>query len=231
MGNATAETLYRIAGRKAADGHGWDALTAQLAADSLFVTAEMEKTPRALLDIGSLRSLDVPDNRLSATARAFRQQLLKGLDSWGIAGTVGAALPEIALADAPLDPAEAGAFAAGWLTGRDLQTFAAAEKARAPRLAALANRMFTSGEYQAAARSTQAADRATLAAHYGAEAAAVGDTRLAALRTALLLAEDNLAGADAAEDIAEAGRQTRRAHDAGNLTDKAIHWETISYLS
>jgi hypothetical protein len=231
MGNATAETLYRIAGRKAAEGLGWDALNAQLAADALVITAEMEKTPRALLDISPLRSLELPGNGLPGVAAAYRRQLLKGLDSWGIAGTVGAALPAIDLADAELDPAEAGAFARAWLGGRDLQELAAAEAARATRLAALADRLYTAGEYQAAARSAAAADKATLAAHYGAEAAAVGDTGLAALRTGMLLAEDTLAAEGAEQDIAVAGRRARQAHDAANLTDKPIHWEPISYLS
>lgn len=231
MGNATAETLYRIAGRKAAEGRGWDALNAQLAADALVIADEMEKTPRALLDVSPLRSLDLPEDSLAGVAAAFRRQLLKGLDSWGIAGTVGAALPEIDFPDLRLDPAEAGTFAAGWLSGRDLQTFAAAEGSRAGRLAVLADRLYSTGEYPAAARSAQAADKASLAAHYGAEAAAVNDTHLAALRTGTLLAEDLLAAGDPAGDIAEAGRRARRAHDAANLTDKPIHWETISYLS
>jgi hypothetical protein len=230
MGNATAETLYRIAGRKAAEGYGWDALNAQMAADALLITEEMEKTPRALLDISPLRTLELAEAGLSGVARAFRRQLLKGLDSWGISGTVGATLPEIALADAPLDPSGAGSFAAGWLSGRDLVTFASAEKVRASRLATLADRLYATGEYLAAARSGQAADKATVAAHYGAEAVAVGDIQLASLRTGMLLAEDTLATEGAPEDIAEAGRQARRAHDAANLTDKPIHWETISYL-
>jgi hypothetical protein len=231
MGNATAETLYRIAGRKAAEGAGWDALNAQLAADALVITAEMEKAPRALLDISPLRSLELPDDSLPGVAAAYRRQLLKGLDSWGIAGTVGAALPVIDLAAAPLDPAEAGAFARAWLAGRDLEVFAAAEAARAPRLGALADRLYAAGEYQAAARSTAAADKATLAAHYGAEAAAVGDTGLAALRTGMLLAEEALAGEAPGQDVAAAGRRARQAHDEANLTAKPIHWEPISYLS
>lgn len=231
MGNATAETLYRIAGRKAAEGLGWDALNAQLAADALVITAEMEKAPRALLDISPLRSLDLPVLGLAGVAAAYRRRLLTGLDSWGIAGTVGAALPAIDLADAELDPAEADTFAQAWLGGRDLPSFAAAEAVRAARLGALAGRLYAAGEYQAAARSGAAADKATLAAHYGAEAAAVGDTHLAALRTGILLAEDILAAEAPGQDMAAAGRRTRRAHDAANLTDKPIHWEPISYLS
>ncbi|QOT19459.1 hypothetical protein [Paenarthrobacter sp. YJN-5] len=231
MGNATAETLYRIACQKAADGLGWDALNAQLAADALVITAEMEKTPRALLDISPLRSLDLPENSLPAVAAAFRGQLLKGLDSWGISGAVGAALPAINLADAALDPAGAGVFAQSWLAGRDLEAFTAAEASRAERLAALADRLYTAGEQQAAARSAAAADKATLAAHYGAEAAAVGDTGLAALRTGMLLAEDAIARHVPGQDIAVARRQARQAYDEANLTDKPIHWESISFLS
>lgn len=225
MGNATAETLYRIAGRKADEGRGWDALNVHLAADALLITAEMEKTPRALLDIGPLRSLELPGTGLHGIAVAFRHQLLKGLDSWGNSGTVNAALPEITLKDIPLDPADAGTFAAGWLAGRDLKTFAAAEGARAARLAALADRLHAAGDYQAATRSARAADKSSLASHYGTEAAAVGDAQLAALRTAVLLAE-GLTDADDADIAAE-----RRAHEAANLTEKPIHWEPISYLS
>ncbi|MBG0738868.1 hypothetical protein IV500_05460 [Paeniglutamicibacter antarcticus] len=231
MGNATAETLYRIAGRKAAEGRGWDALNAQLAGDTLTITAEMEKSPRALLDLSPLWSLSLPGNGLPAVADAFRRQLLQGLDSWGIAGTVGAALPAITLTDVPLDPAESGAFAEALLGGRDLRTFASAEAARAGRLAALADRLYTAGEYQAAARSAAAADRSVLAAHYGAEAAVVGDTHLAALRTGMLLAEDTLGAEGGNLDVAAVCRHARAAHDAANLTDKAIHWETISFLS
>lgn len=231
MGIATAETLYGIAGRKAAEGLGWDALNAQLAADALVITAEMEKTPQALLDISPLRSLEFPGNSLPGVAAAYRSQLLKGLESWGIAGAVGAALPAIDLADAALDPAEADAFARSWLGGRDLEAFTAAEAARAGRLGALADRLYAAGEYQAAARSAAAADKATLAAHYGAEAAAVGDTGLAALRTGMLLAEDALAAGAPGQDIAAAGRRERQVHDAANLTAKPIHWEPISYLS
>jgi hypothetical protein len=230
MGNATAETLYRIAGRKAAEGSGWDALNAQLSADALLITDEMANTPSALLDLGPLRNLDLPDPGLSAVARAFRQQLLKGLDSWGIAGAVGAVLPPVDLGDAPLDPAEADVFAAGLLGGREPGTFASAEGQRAAKLAALAGRLHAAGEYQAARRSAHAADQASVAAHYGAEAAATGDTRLAALRTGLLLAEEILGKEPAPEDMAEAGRRVRRAHEAANLTNTPIHWEAISFL-
>lgn len=231
MGNATAETLYRIAGRKAAAGHGWDALNAQLAADALLIAAEMEKNPQALLDIGPLRSLELPDAGLAGAAAAFRRQLLKGLDSWGISGTVEAALPAITLSDAALDPAEAGAFAEEWLRCRTLRDFVSAETARARRFAALADRLYAAGEYQAAARSAHAADRASVGVHYSAEAAALGDTGLAALRTGMLLAEDALEAEGPQDGAAEAGRQTRRIHDAVNLLGKPIHWESISYLS
>ncbi|ACL42110.1 hypothetical protein Achl_4159 (plasmid) [Pseudarthrobacter chlorophenolicus A6] len=231
MGNATAETLYRIAGRKAAQGHGWDALNAQLAGDALFIAAEMEKSPRSLLDLSPLRSLDFPETGLAGVAAAYRRQLLTGLDSWGIAGAVAQALPAIELTEAPLDPAEAGAFADTWLAGRDLAAFAAAESARAGRFAALANRLYAAGDYPAAGRSAQAADRAALAAHYGAEAAVLGDRHLAALRTALLLAEDLLTSGSQPADSVEAGRQARRVHDEVNLTDKPIHWEAVSFLS
>ncbi|GAA4035654.1 hypothetical protein GCM10023063_20300 [Arthrobacter methylotrophus] len=231
MGNATAETLYRIAGRKALEGRGWDALNAQLAADSLVISDEMAKTPDALLDLGPLKALELPDTGLSAVARAFRQQLLKGLDSWGIAGTVGAALPPVDLGDAPLDPVEADAFAPGLLAGRQLEAFASAEGMRAARLAVLADRLHAAGDYQAAQRSAHAADQSSVAAHYGAEAAAIGDTRLAALRTGLLLAEDAFGDESVPEGMAEAVRRVRRVHDAANLTNTPIHWEPISFLS
>ncbi|MET4143733.1 hypothetical protein [Arthrobacter sp. UYCo732] len=231
MGNATAETLYRIAGRKAADGLGWDALTAQLAGDALSIAAEMEKTPQSLLDLSPLRALELPEAGLAGVAAGYRHQLLKGLDSWGISGTVARALPAIDLPDAPLDPVEAGAFAREWLAGRDLAAFAAAESARAARFAALASRLYAAGDYPAAGRSAQAADRSSLAAHYCAEAAVLKDVHLAALRTGLMLAEDALAAEGIPADITEAGRQARRIHDAVNLTDKPVHWESISYLS
>lgn len=231
MGNATAETLYRIAGRKASQGHGWDALNAQLAGDALSIAAEMEKEPQYLLDLSPLRSLELPETGLAGVAAGYRRQLLTGLDSWGISGTVAQALPAIDLADAPLDPAEAGSFADAWLAGRDLKTFAAAESARAARFAALASRLHAAGDHPAAVRSALAADRATLAAHYGAEAAVLGDVHLAALRTALLLAEDAVASAGAPGDAVAAGQRARRVHDAVNLTDKPIHWETVPFLS
>ena len=231
MGNATAGTLYRIAGSKAAEGLGWDALTAHLAADALLITTEMEKNPRALMDIGPLRSLEFPEDTLPGIALAFRRQLLTGLDSWGLSGTVDAALPEIKLPQVRLDPAGARTFADTWLNGRGLAAFTSAEGARAARLAALADRLYATGEYPAAVRSAQAADQATLAAHYGAEAVELNDTHLAALRTGLLLAEHLLASETPAEDFAGAVRQARRAHDAANLTDKPIHWEPVSFLS
>lgn len=230
MGNATADTLYRIAARKAADNRGWDALAAHMAADALLITGQMEQHPNALLDIGPLRALDVPGTSLPGVAGAYRKQLLTGLDSWGLAGTMEAVLPEITLTDTPLDLDAAGEFSAAWLGGRDLRAFSSAERARSVRLAALAGRLYAAGEYPAAARSAEAADRSTVAAHYGAEAAQTGDVRLAALRTAMLLAEDALAAAAAATDIAATGRLVRQAHEAANLTDKPIHWETISYL-
>lgn len=227
----TAGTLYKIAGRKAADGSGWDALNAQLAADALTITAELENNRGALLDIGPLKALDLTGAGLAGVVREYRRQLLKGLESWGIAGTVGAALPEITLPEIPLDPAEAGWFADDRLAGRSLGAFSEAERARGRRFAALAGRMHDMGDAPAALRSARAADNATFAAHYGAEAAAVDDGQLAALRTGLLLVEELLAGTQAPGGPAAAGIRARAAYDASNLTDKPIHWESISYLS
>lgn len=231
MGNAIAESLYRIAGQKAEEGLSWDALHAQLAADALLISEEMEKNPRAMVDISQLRSLEISETGLTGVAAAFRRELLRGLDSWGISGRVAAALPKVELRDAQLHPAEADVFAATWLAGRELKDFAAAESARATRFAVLADRLFLAGDYMAAARSGKAADTASLAAHYGTEASAIGDTRLAGLRTALLLAEDAHRLAGELDDIRAAGRHNRQIHESFNLTDKSIHWEPISYLA
>lgn len=232
MGTTTAETLYRIAGSKADAGHGWDALTAYLAADAMTVSAVMEQNPSALLDLAPLRDLDLPSGDLPSVVDAFRSRLLSGLGAFGSAGAVRAALPGVTLAATFLDADSSFRFASGWLAGRSLEEFAPAQAAKAARLAQLAGRLYGTGELLAASRSGLGADTASFAARYGAEAAATGDVHLAGLRTGLLLAEEALAAEGGTPaGIADAAAQSRRIYDAANLTETPIHWEPLPYLN
>lgn len=225
MGTDTAELLYTIAGNRAASGYAWESLNAHVAADALAIGAELEKTSTAMLDIGPLRTLALEDSSLPGAVRACRAMMLKGLDSWGIAGTVGAALPAITVADINLDPAAAGSFAATRLNGCSADEYAAAEAGRAGRFAALAARLYQAGDAAAANRSARAACAAVFTAHHASEAAAAGDTGLAALQTGELVAAELLGrrSPDTAAGI-------RAAYDAANLTGVDIHWEPVSFL-
>lgn len=192
MPTSAVQTLAAIADEQAAAGDAWAALTTRMAADSLVAGKLLQDSDAALLDIGPLRSLTLDTDVLSRVHERYRQRLLQGLQAWNLDEEARAMLGPAQLPDLLLHAGLAGDFARRWLDGDDLAAAIEREQGKAAKYAALAARLESAGEADAAAACYRASDLASFVAHH-ALATQDTDPHLPLIRCARLIAE-HLAG-------------------------------------
>ncbi|MCU6480158.1 hypothetical protein [Arthrobacter sp. A2-55] len=186
-----SSTLTRIAHLQAERGHGWEALIAQLAADAHVLGEVMDDHPKALVDIGPLRSLDLKTGHLREALEGSRDLLCQALEPAGLAGTFRRRLDGLPEANPSLNDTGSDEFARSWLDGDTPDAAAARLRRKAGRLYALARRLDAGADRDGAVRSVTMAARTCFAAHHLGDSNP-NDADLSMLRAALLLAEDRL---------------------------------------
>lgn len=225
MTKSPADALVDIARSKAGEGEGWDALTAQLAADSYALADVMATNPKALLDVGPAWKLDLESGSLLGALGAYRERLISCADPWDL----GVALrnkwaPLEGMADTTLEAAGAASFAAELLKGRDTEWLIKSKHSQAARLRLLARRLFEDGNTDGAMNSARASEKALFVSHHARESLITSDPSLAIVRTALMLGDYAVKGLDCAAAPAEAMTAHREALDWATVTAEPVEW-------
>lgn len=227
-----APNLVETAREKALAGKGWDALTAQLAADALVLAEVMEENPKMLLDVGRVWNISPATGSLKEALESYRSAILEALAAWDLAVPVRKRWASLeTMADTALEAEGAGGFAACHLKGRGTNAFIDASRKSAARLQLLAERLFSSGDTTGALRCARASDTALFTAHHARESAAAADPSLAILRTALMLADRATRDLDATGDPALDMASYRLAMDRATLTEEPVPWEDAFFGS
>lgn len=227
-----APILVEIARAKAAEGKGWDALTAQLAADAYVLSEVLAQNPKVLLDVGPAWNLSLESGQLKEALEAYRTSILGSLAVWDLEVLVRKSWVSLdAMADAALEPAGVGEFAADLLKHRDVAGFIANRRRRAAHSRLLAVRLFRDGDIEGALRCARASELAVFTCHHTIEAQAAADPSLAIVRTALMLAEHETSALDGTEDPAAAMESYRLALTRATATEDPVPWEKEYFLS
>ncbi|MGK3708599.1 hypothetical protein [Arthrobacter sp. IK3] len=225
MRKSPAEALVDIARSKAEKGEGWDALTAQLAADSYALAEVLATSPKALLDVGPAWDLNLESGSLKGALTAYRARILECAAQWELAVQLGKSWSSLEeMADTELEAGGAAAFAAGLLRGHETEWLIERRLSKAARLRLLALRLHEDGNLEGALNSARASDMALFIRHHAAESALTSDPSLAVVRTAVMLAEYALAGAAVNQDPARAMADYRAALDWATVAADPVEW-------
>ncbi|MCC3292567.1 hypothetical protein [Arthrobacter sp. zg-Y1110] len=225
MRKSPAEALVDIARTKAEQGEGWDALTAQLSADSYVLAEVMATNPKALLDVGPAWNLNLESGSLKDALAAYRERILECAASWELAVPMRRKWASLdAMSDTTLESGGAAAFAAGLLKGRDTEWLVKSRLSKAARLRLLALRLFEAGNTEGALNSARASELSLFTRHHAAESQITSDPSLAIVRTAHMLAEYATADLDADASPAEVMAAYREALDWATLTEEPVKW-------
>lgn len=227
-----APTLVEIARAKAAEGKGWDALTAHLAADAYVLSEALAKNPKVLLDVGSAWKLNLDSDQLKDALEAYRASILESLTMWDLAVPVRKQWASLdSLPETVLEPEGVGAFAADLLKHRDVAGFIANRRRRAAHSRLLAVRLFRDGDIEGALRCAKASELAVFTAHHTIEAQTAADPSLAIVRTALMLAEHETSTLDETADPGTVMENYRLALTRATATEEPVPWEKPYFLS
>lgn len=227
-----APTLVEIARAKAAEGKGWDALTALLAADGYVLSEVLAANPKVLLDVGPAWKLSLESGRLKTALEAYRATILESLAIWDLAVPVRKQwAPLDSLTDTELEPEGVGVFAADLLKHRDVPGFIANRRRRAAHSRLLAVRLFRDGDIEGALRCAKASELAVFTCHHMIEAQTAEDPSLAIVRTALMLAEHETSALDEAADPGAAMEGYRLALTRATATEEPVPWEQPYFLN
>ncbi|MCC3299248.1 hypothetical protein [Arthrobacter caoxuetaonis] len=225
MRKSPAEALMDIARSKAEEGEGWDALTAQLSADSYALADVMATNPKALLDVGPAWKLNLESGSLLGALTAYRGRLIECAAPWDL----GVALrnkwaPLDGMADATLEAAGAASFAAGLLKGRDTEWLVKSRHSKAARLRLLALRLYEDGNIDGALNSARGSEMSLFVHHHARESLITSDPSLAIVRTAVMLADFAVKDLDPAAEPGQAMAAYREALDWATLTAEPVEW-------